>query len=266
LAFFTCLVVAIGTKETQSKIRSSAGHFGVTQVFKTLAKNDQLMWIGASYIFFCLAQLITQGMLLPYFTYILGNADLFSVIGVINLVVSFVAVAIFPIISKILPRKTLYIICILVMIVGLAFFLFGAGGSTVLVFVGYFFFQFPYPILFLCVMLTIADTVEYGQWKNGVRAESATLVVRVMCDKVGGAVSNGIIGLLAVFCAINSEATAATVAADPQNLFNFKILMIAIPAVFMAIAIFIYWKKVKINEKRHAEIVKELEARSESQS
>lgn len=257
LAFITCIAVVVGTKESSASVRT-ADHPRISEVFKTLTKNDQLMWIAASYIFFCLAQLTTQIMLLPYFTYIIGNADLYSNIGKINLVVSLISISLFPVIVKRIGRKLLYIVCICTMIISMALF-FLAGTNEYIAYVGYAFFQFPYPMLFLCVMLTIADTVEYGQLKNGMRAESATLVVRVMCDKVGGAVSNGVIGLLVTFCAIHSGATATSVAANPQNIINFKILMAGIPAVFMAIAAFVYHRKVKIDEKMHADIVKQLE-------
>lgn len=257
IAFVTCVIVAVGTKESDVDLRTNSEHGGVREVFKTLASNDQLMWIAGSYIFFCLAQLTTQIMLLPYFTYVLGNADLYSIIGVINLIVSFLAVSSFHLLSKLIGRKNLYVLCIILMIVGLLFFFF-AGTNAILAYVGYVFFQAPYPILFLCVMLTIADTVEYGQWKNGVRAEATTLVVRVMCDKIGGAISNGVVGLLAIFCGIHAGATAQTVAQNPQNLINFKILMVVIPAIFMTIAALVYKFKVKMDERMHAKIVEEL--------
>jgi lactose/raffinose/galactose permease len=261
VAFITCVIVVVGTKESKVSIREEQEHVGIGRVFKTLAKNDQLMWIGGAYLFFCLAQLTAQTLLLPYFTYVVGNAYFLSIVGVINLIVSFVSVSLFPIITKFLGRKQLYLICVATMIIGLAFFLF-SDAIPMLSFVGYFFFQFPYPMLFLCVMLTIADTVEYGQWKNGERAEAATLVVRVMCDKIGGAVSNGVMGLITVLCGISATATPESVASNPQNLVNFKILMVGIPAVFMLISILIYKAKVTITEKRHAEIVKELESRA----
>ncbi|MDR2799620.1 MAG: glycoside-pentoside-hexuronide (GPH):cation symporter [Bifidobacteriaceae bacterium] len=263
LAFITCIIVAVGTKESKQAIRTQNDHIGIKQIFSTLAKNDQLMWIAGSYIFFCLAQLTTQILLLPYFTYVVGNADLYSGIGVINLVASFISVAIFPILTKFIGRKQLYIICIILMIVGMLLFLV-SGSNVPIAYVGYLFFQFPYPILFLCVMLTIADTVEYGQWKNGTRAEAATLVVRVMCDKLGGAISNGVMGLVAIFCGIHAGATSETFAANPQNLINFKILMIGLPALFMLISAALYKTKVKIDEKMHEKIVKELEERAKS--
>lgn len=263
VAFITCIIVAVGTKESNVAIRANEEHAGITAVFKTLVKNDQLMWIGGSYFFFCLAQLTAQTLLLPYFTYVVGNAYFLSIVGVINLIVSFVSVSIFPIVTKFVGRKQLYIICVLTMAIGLLFFLF-ADTASGLSFIGYFFFQFPYPMLFLCVMLTIADTVEYGQWKNGERAEASTLVVRVMCDKIGGAVSNGVMGLITVLCGIHAGATPESVAADPQHLVNFKILMVGVPVLFMLISVLLYKAKVTITEAKHAEIVKELEARAKA--
>ena len=39
--------------------------------------------------------------------------------------------------------------------------------------------------------MTITDSVEYGQWKNGVRNEAVTLAMRPLLDKIAGAFSNG---------------------------------------------------------------------------
>ncbi|MDR2748994.1 MAG: glycoside-pentoside-hexuronide (GPH):cation symporter [Bifidobacteriaceae bacterium] len=260
VAFLTCIIVAVGTKEGQSKVRKSE-KMSVGQVFKTIASNDQLMWIAIAYVLFCIGQVTTNQLLVYFFTYIVGDASLYSVCGIINLISGFVAVALFPILAKTLGRKSLFLLCLIAMIASYFFFLI-TESSPVLAYIGCIFFMFPYPILFLCVMMTITDTVEYGQWKNGKRAEATTLVIRPMCDKFGGAVSNGIAGLTAIFCGMNQGSTANTVAANSQNLINFKILMIVIPLICLVVSGLIYWKKVKIDEKMHAKIIKELEARA----
>ncbi|MDR3116344.1 MAG: glycoside-pentoside-hexuronide (GPH):cation symporter [Bifidobacteriaceae bacterium] len=259
IAFLTCIVVAVGTKEGDSKVRKSE-KLSLLKVFKTIAKNDQLMWIAIAYVIFCIGQVTANQLLVYFFTYVVGNAALYSVCGVINLISGFVSVALFPILAKTLGRKNLFLICLIAMMVSFIFFL-SAGDNVPLAYVGCIFFMFPYPMLFLCVMMTITDTVEYGQWKNGERAEATTLVIRPMCDKFGGAVSNGIAGLTAILCGMNQGSTAASVAVNPQNLINFKILFILIPFICLVISGLIYWRKVKINEAWHAKIIAELEER-----
>ncbi|MGQ0441083.1 MFS transporter, partial [Bacillus sp. B-TM1] len=60
------------------------------------------------------------------------------------------------------------------------------------------FFYFPQQLIFLSALMTITDSVEYGQWKNGTRNEAVTLSIRPLLDKIAGALSNGIVGFVAV--------------------------------------------------------------------
>ncbi|MDR0950736.1 MAG: glycoside-pentoside-hexuronide (GPH):cation symporter [Candidatus Ancillula sp.] len=262
IAFISAIVVALFVNESKDAVRSDE-KYSTMDVFKTLAKNDQLMWIGASYILLCLGQLVTQSLLLYYFTYIKGDAGMFAICGFIQVAAGFVSVIIFPTLSKIFGRKTLYIACICLMLVGYIIWIF-ADSSALLSYVGYLFFIAPYPMLFLCVMLTIADTVEYGQWKNGTRAESATLVVRVMCDKIGGAISNAVVGFVAAACgmvgvASQGEWSNALNGDTSSAALTFKLVWLLVPGILLAVSAIMYKFKVHMDESMHAKIVAELE-------
>ena len=105
--------------------------------------------------------------------------------------------------------------------------------------------------------MIITDSVEYGQWKLGHRDESLALSVRPLVDKFGGAISNGVVGQIAVLAGMTTGATASSITASDR--FTFKIMMFAIPAVMMLIGMFIFAKKITLTEERHAQIVAELE-------
>ena len=47
----------------------------------------------------------------------------------------------------------------------------------------------------MTAILSMTDSIEYGQLKTGRRNEAVTLSVRPMLDKIAGALSNGIVGL-----------------------------------------------------------------------
>ncbi|WP_033510778.1 MFS transporter, partial [Bifidobacterium magnum] len=100
---------------------------------------------------------------------------------------------------------------------------------------------------------------EYGQLKNGKRNEAVTLSVRPMLDKIAGACSNGIVGFIAVAAGMTGSATAADMTAS--NIQTFNVFAFYIPLGFIVASMLIYMFKVKIDEKSHAEMVKELERR-----
>lgn len=107
--------------------------------------------------------------------------------------------------------------------------------------------------------MTITDSVEYGQLVNGVRNESVTLSVRPLIDKLAGAASNGIVGIVAVAAGMTGNAKPADITASGINQFN--TYMFYIPIVLLVIAAIIFFSKVTLTEARHEEIVKELKKR-----
>src|SRR5690606_7481135 len=113
---------------------------------------------------------------------------------------------------------------------------------------GYVLFFFPYPILFVCILLMLTDSVEYGQLKTGTRSEGVTLCVRPLLDKLAGAISNGVVGFTAIWVAMTNNATAESVAAMPGNILKFKIVMFGIPVILFILSIIVFIKKVQLTE------------------
>ena len=250
----TALITAWGTKEQESAIREVGKKTGPLDIFKALVKNDQLMWLSLSYILFALAYTATTATLILNFTFVLGHATLYSITGIVGFIGSIVLVPCFPILAKRFGRRKVLSGAILSMLIGMILFLVGA--SVPITVLGLIFLTAPYQLVFLSVLMTITDSVEYGQWKNGVRNEAVTLAMRPLLDKVAGAFSNGIYG----FVAIAAGMTGATYQADAHyGIGTFKIYVYVVPAILMIISLTIYLTKVKLTEKRHQEIVKELE-------
>ena len=195
-------------------------------------------------------------MELYYFTYILGDSRAFSILGGLNTVIGVISVLTFPLFTGKISRRKLFYGSVSLLFLGLLIFAF-AGKSLILVLVGAELFFIPQPLVFLVVLMTITDSVEYGQLKLGHRDESLTLSVRPLLDKFAGAVSGWIIGPTTIIAGMTAGATAATVTAAGAA--KFKLVMFLAPAILILISIFIFAKKVKLDEKMHAKIVAELE-------
>ena len=74
------------------------------------------------------------------------------------------------------------------------------GPAGVLIFIGEAFIQ-------LLMLMFLADTVEYGQWKLGRRNESITFSMQPFINKIGAALANGIVMATTVISGINAAAT-----------------------------------------------------------
>ena len=87
----------------------------------------------------------------------------------------------------------------------------------------------------------------------GHRDESLTLSVRPLVDKLGGAMSNWLVSLIAVAAGMTTGAKAADITVHQQVVF--KLSMFGFPAAAMLIGAFIIARKITLTEARHAEIV-----------
>ena len=262
LSFLGAWATVAGTKENTSLIRENTEKTRLRDVFKVLGENDQLMWLALSYLLFALGYVVTNSLLLYNFQYVLGAATKYSMVGGITTVLGIISVPLFPVLVKAITRKGIYVGGIIMMLVGYLLFIF-AGTSVVMTLVADAVFFFPYPMIFLAALMTITDSVEYGQWKNGVRNESVTLAVRPLIDKLAGAFSMGIVVLAAVNSGMTGNAKPSDISA--HGLFIFHSFMFYMPIVSLILAALIYYFKISLSEKRHAQIVTELEKKLEAQ-
>ena len=256
LGVLTVLAVAFGTHEIESDLRKNTEKTGFKDVLKVLTKNDQLMATALSYVLYTTGISILNASELYYFTYIMGHAAQFSILGTINTVVGLLSVSLFPQLAGKLNRRNLFFACIAVMLCGIGLFSV-AGTSLALVLLAAELFFIPQPLVFLVVLMIITDCVEYGQWKLGHRDEALTLSVRPLLDKFGGAISNLVIGAAAVAAGMTTGATADSI--TKAGIISFKLHVFAVPFALIILSSLVFFFRVKLTEEKHAEIVEELE-------
>ena len=259
LGILTAWTVAFGTKESTSALRAKAQKNGNPfEAFKALFQNDQLLWVALSYLLYAIANVATTGVLLFLFKFVLDNQAAYSMTGVIALVAGLIMAPLYPILNKRIPRRVLYIVGMTSMIV--AYILLGLFSTNMtVVFIALVLFYIPGTLIQMTAILSLTDSIEYGQLKNGKRNEAVTLSVRPMLDKIGGALSNGITGFIAVAAGMTGNATAADM--TPSNIHTFEICAFYVPLILIVLSLLVFMFKVKIDEKMHAKIVKELEAK-----
>ena len=259
LGILTAWSVAFGTKESQSALRSKAQkNGGPLQAFKALFQNDQLLWVALSYLLYAIANVATTGVLIFLFKFVLDNQAAYSMTGIIALVAGLVMAPLYPILNKRIPRRYLYIGGTVSMII--AYIMLGIfSNNMIMVFVALVLFYVPGTMIQMTAILSLTDSIEYGQLKNGKRNEAVTLSVRPMLDKIGGAMSNGIVGFIAIAAGMTGDATAADMTA--ANINTFKTCAFYVPLVLIVLSLLVFMFKVKISEKMHDDIVKQLEAK-----
>ena len=259
LGILTAWTVAFGTKESTNALRAKAQKNGnPLEAFKALFQNDQLLWVALSYLLYAIANVITTGVMYYLFVFVLDEPAAFSITGIIPLIAGFIMAPLYPILNRWIPRRYLFTGGMVSMIIGYTMLALFSSNLPVVI-VALIFFYVPAQFIQMTAILSLTDSIEYGQLKNGRRNEAVTLSVRPMLDKIGGAMSNGAVGAVALAAGMTGHATAADMTAS--NIATFKTFAFYVPLVLIILSLVVFWFKVKIDEKMHAQIVEELEAK-----
>lgn len=254
LAILCALIVCLGTKEKDNIIRSSAKQkTSLRDVFSAIFHNDQILWPSLAYLMYSLAYVITNGVMFYLYKFVIGRPNEFWVVGVIATIIGFCLSPLFPILNKYIPRKWLFVGGQVSMVLAYVIFIFGRNNPWMMD-LGLALFDINFAQL--VTVLTLTDAIEYGQLKSGQRNEAVVLAVRPMIDKLTGAVSNALVGYVAIAAGMTGTATAADMTS--KDITTFNTLALYVPLIFAALSIVIFMSKVKLSEKKHAEIVEEL--------
>ncbi|MBQ9148533.1 MAG: MFS transporter [Oscillospiraceae bacterium] len=229
------------------------------QMWNALVKNDQLMWTTLSMGLFMVGYSITVNFAVYYMEYVFGNKDLYVVLVAVVGVAQLSTLSVYPMVAKRLNRRQLYTLGTALVIAGYAVFAIAevhivvVALAAVLVFVGQAFIQ-------TLMLMFLADTVEYGQWKLGKRNESVTFSIQPLVNKIGGAIATGIVSMTLIFSGIKIDETTVDYIDAPGKLMV-KLAMFAVPLVLIVVGYMIYHKKYKIHEEFYAQMLRDIDAR-----
>ena len=230
------------------------------QMWRALVHNDQLMWTTLSMGLFMVGYCTTVGFAVYYMKYIFGNEGLYVVLVGVCGVAQLSALGVYPAVSRCFNRKQLYTLSTVLVLAGYGIFFFAEISiilialGAVLVFVGQAFIQ-------TLMLMFLADTVEYGQWKLGKRNESITFSVQPLINKIGGALSTAVVSLTLILSGIKVDGGTVD-AIDASGKLMVKASMFALPLVFIVAGYIIYLKKYKISEVFYREILHDLDERT----
>ena len=230
------------------------------QMWRALAGNDQLMWTTLAMGLFMVGYCTTTGFAIYYMKYVFGDQGLYAVLVAVVGVTQLAALAVYPAVARHFNRRQLYTLATGLVVAGYVIFFFAELSlvlivlAAVLVFIGQAFIQ-------TLMLMFLADTVEYGQWKLKKRNESVTFSIQPLVNKIGGALSTGFISLTLMLSGIKTGEQTADVIGSGGKLIV-KLAMFVIPLLFIIAGYVIYRKKYKISEEFYRSMLAELEKTS----
>ena len=260
LIMLTFLAFTIFGVKEDKQIKAEGSSTSLKEMFQILFKNDQLLWTAISMSLFTIGYITTTGFGVYFFKYAYKDESMYSVFAGILGITQLTALSLFPLFSKKYSRKSLYTFATILVVIGYIIFfvspmnIFLLCAAAILIFAGQAFIE-------VMMLMFLADTVEYGQWKLGRRNESITFSIQPFINKIGGAISSGIVGVTLIISGINSAKTPDDV--TQSGLTIMKLAMMILPLIMIMAGYITYRKKYKIDEKTFNEIIGDLEERGE---
>lgn len=262
LFVMSAFLIARNVKEKQAPTNAKpAERFSFKDVLVIIGKNDQLKALIGTVLSFQIANLLVGGFAIYYFSYALGNAELFPIYMMVAGAAEIAGVFLFPRIAAALPRKNLWLMACgfpIVSCMVLLLMAFIAPGNAILIGLAGAAIKFGVGIANALQTVMLADVVDYGEYKTGRRSESVIFSVQTMLVKFAGAAGGFIVGV-----GLSVIGYVPNVEQSESTIMGLQFMMVGLPAIMMAVSGFVYQRYYRLHEGFNQEEEKEIEAQSE---
>ena len=252
----------------------------VKQMIKALVTNDQAMIIVFAIVLINTAVYITSNLVIYFFKYDFGGETWYNSYTLFNMfggAVQILSMMIFyPLLRKKLSNEKIFYVTLISAVVGyLALFaitFINIPGVVVLFVPGFFIFA-ANGVLQVLTTVFLANTVDYGEIKNGRRDESVIFSMQTFVVKL----ASGIAAFVASIClTVNSLSKDNTSTADQAIDFakstsdtaklGLRMTMTIIPIAGLFLAITLFRRKFILTDEKVQELSEEIAKKRESEA
>ena len=295
------LFVLFGVQERRESV--SAGKqkekFSLAQVFRTIARNDQLVWIAVIFLIQQVGNgLVIGGIGSAYIYFTFGyDGGLYSLFTTVGMSATAVLMVLYPAISRRIHRKKLMGIMAAAAVAGYALMLMSMAVPEAgmvkfgMLVAGYMLSNFGQYCFYLIMMISIMNTVEYNEYKFGTRDEGIITSLRPFITKMSSALIVALTSATYLLFGVTEytntisdleQQCAQGIISEEQKLAEISdvifgttgggysgvlaaqstgllITMTVLPCTLLLVSYFLYQKKYKLDEEAYDRICAELQ-------
>lgn len=253
------MCVCIKEKSTVDMETTSVG-----EMFRALLKNDQAMVSVISIVLINCSIYLTSNLVIYFFKYDFGGAawendyTLFTAFG--GAIQILAMMVLFPLLRKKLNIRQVFYAALGMAITGYVVLLVLACtcmSNVFLLFIPGAFIFGANGVLSVLTTVFLANSVDYGEWKNGRRDESVIFSMQTFVVKL----ASGVSALLAAIClaVFNiSDNTEAVEAVSQTSVMGLRLTMTIFPVIGLLVAVWFFSKKFILDDEKVQEIVEAL--------
>ncbi len=295
------LFVLFGVQERRESVPAGKQKekFSLAQVFRTIARNDQLVWIAVIFLIQQVGNgLVIGGIGSAYIYFTFGyDGGLYSLFTTVGMSATAVLMVLYPAVSRRIHRKKLMGVMAAAAVAGYALMLISMAVPEAgmvkfgMLVAGYMFSNFGQYCFYLIMMISIMNTVEYNEYKFGTRDEGIITSLRPFITKMSSALIVAltsatylVFGVTEYTNAISDleQQCAQGIISEEQKLAEISdvifgttgggysgvlaaqstgllITMTVLPCTLLLVSYFLYQKKYKLDEEAYDRICAELQ-------
>ena len=240
----------------------------IRDMFKALLKNDQAMAVVIAIVILNCATYLTSNLVIYFFKYDIGGEGwrntytLFTSFGGGTQILSMMLL--YPLLRKRMSTTQVFRTGLIMEIVGyvvlLVFVCLNLTNVVFLLIPGFFIFAAT-GVLTVLTTVFLANTVDYGEWKNGRRDESVIFSMQTFVVKL----ASGISALLASLCLEIfriSDNTEAAVDVAGSSVMGLRFTMTVIPIAGLLVAFSFFRRRYILTDEKVQEIADTLKEKA----
>jgi GPH family glycoside/pentoside/hexuronide:cation symporter len=202
------------------------------EVLQVIFKNRPLILLTISIFFNLTAFTLRNGMGLFYCKYNLGNEGLFPYLAGAMFISFIIGILFIPLLNKKIDKAPLYNIGNMVSLIGYLGVFLAPYSNIPMIFFFTCLFSVGSAAPTVLQWSMLSDTVEYSEWKTGIRAVGLVNSIPSFAVKSGLAVGGALSGLI-----LSASGYIPDVEQSPKALFGILSLLTLLPAVLTILAI-----------------------------
>ena len=272
IAVIFVIFISITCLSIKEKSTADVDSPSIRQMFSALLHNDQAMAIVITIVLINCSIYITSNLVIYFFKYDFGGAnwyDSFTLFNMFGGAIQILSMMVFfPVIRKWLSAMQVFVTSIGMAAAGYGILLalmFANMTNIYLLFIPAFLIFAAFGFQTVLTTVFLANTVDYGELKNGRRDESVIFSMQTFVVKLASGVAALIASICLAVCKLSDD-TSQVVEAAQGSVLGLRFTMTVIPIIGLVATFFIFRKRYILTEEKVEEIAAKVKEKREREA